>query len=86
MLAVVVSDLPASHKINSVAGHSARKFMCMFCGLGQGNINNLDQATWPKRGQDVLKKAAEDWKDAETVGEVNACSRKMGLDGHRSGS
>ena len=34
MLAVVVADLPASRKINSAAGHSAKKFMCMFCGLG----------------------------------------------------
>jgi Transposase family tnp2 len=42
MLAMVVSDLPASHKINGVARHSAKKFMCMFCGLGQGDINNLD--------------------------------------------
>ena len=34
MLAMVVADLPASHKINSAARHSAKKFMCMFCGLG----------------------------------------------------
>ena len=50
MLAMVVADLPASCKINGAAGHSVRKFMCMFCGLGQGNMNNLDQATWPTRG------------------------------------
>ena len=34
MLTVIVANLPAGHKINGVAGHSAKEFMCLFCGLG----------------------------------------------------
>ena len=79
MLAVVVADLPASRKINGAAGHSAKKFMCMFCGLGRGDINNLDRATWPTRSRDILKKAAEDWKDAETAGERNRLFKQNGV-------
>ena len=49
MLTVIVADLPAGRKINGVAGHSAKEFMCLFCGLGRADINNLNQATWPIR-------------------------------------
>ena len=42
MLAVIVANLPAGCKINSVAGHSAKEFMCLFCGLGRADINNLN--------------------------------------------
>ena len=37
MLAMIVADLLASRKIHGVAGHSAKKFLCQFCGLGQAN-------------------------------------------------
>ena len=42
MLTMIVTDLPAGHKINGVAGHSAKEFLCLFCSLGRANINNLN--------------------------------------------
>ena len=79
MLAVVVTDLPAGRKINGVASHSAKNFLCLFCSLGRADINNLDRATWPKRSQEVLKKAAEDWRDAETKSERKRLFKKTGV-------
>ena len=76
MLAMVVADLPASCKIDGAAGHSAKKFMCMFCGLEWGN---LDWATWPTRAWDILKKVAEDWKDAETAGKHKCLFKQNGV-------
>ena len=76
---MIVTDLPASRKINGVAGHSAKEFMCIFCGLGRGDINNLDRATWFKKSRDILKKAAEDWKDAETAGERKHLFKQTGV-------
>ena len=37
MLTMIVADLLTGHKIHGVAGHSAKKFLCQFCGLGQAN-------------------------------------------------
>ena len=79
MLAVIVADLPASRKINGVAGHSAKEFMCQFCGLGRAEINNLNRATWPKRSRDILKKVAEDWRDAETASERKRLFKQNGV-------
>lgn len=79
MLAVVVADLPAGRKINGVAGHGAKKFMCQFCGLGRADINNLNRATWPRRSRDMLKKAAEDWRDAETAGKRKSLFKQTGV-------
>ena len=42
MLAMIVTDLPAGRKINGVTGHSAKEFLCLFCGLGRANIKHLN--------------------------------------------
>jgi hypothetical protein len=79
MLAVLVADLPAGRKINGVASHSAKEFMCQFCGLGRANINNLNRAIWPKRSRDMLKRAAEDWRDAETAAKRKSLFKQTGV-------
>ena len=79
MLAVIVADLPASRKINGFAGHSAKEFMCPFCGLGRTDINNLNRATWPRKSRDMLKKAAENWRDAETAGKRKCLFKQTGV-------
>lgn len=79
MLAVIVADMPAGRKINGVAAHSAKEFMCPFCGLGRADINNLNRATWPRRSRDVLKKAAEDWRDAETASKRKRLFKQTGV-------
>jgi Transposase family tnp2 len=79
MLAVLVNDLPAGRKINGVASHSAIKFLCLFCSLGRADINNLDRATWPKRSGDVIKKAAEDWRDADSAGKRKSLFKQTGV-------
>jgi tnp2 family transposase len=79
MLAVLVADLPAARKINGVASHSAKEFLCLFCGLARTDINNLNRATWSKRRRDVIKKAAEDWRDAETAGKRKSLFKQTGV-------
>lgn len=79
MLTVMVTDLPAGRKINGVAAHSAKEFLCLFCGLGRADINNLNRETWPRRSRDVLKKAAEDWRDAETAGKRKRLFKQTGV-------
>jgi hypothetical protein len=79
MLAVVVTDLPAGRKIHGVASHSAKKFLCLFCGLERVDINNLNRATWPKRNREMLKKAAEDWRDAETESKRKSLFKQTGV-------
>jgi hypothetical protein len=79
MLAMVVANLPASCKINGVAGHSAKKFMCQFCCLEKANINNLNRTTWPRKSRDMMKKAAEDWRDVETAGKCKSLFKQTGI-------
>ena len=79
MLAVIVMDMVAARKITGCASHSSKDFFCSLCSLGKCDINNLDRRTWPTRTREVLKKAAEEWRDATTASERKRLFKKNGV-------
>jgi hypothetical protein len=79
MLAVIVTDMVAARKITGCASHSSKDFFCSHCSLGKCDINNLDRRTWPTRTREVLKKAAEEWRDATTASERKRLFKKNGI-------
>lgn len=61
---VVVTDMPGARKITGMAGHSSKRFFCMLCSLSKTEINNFNWQEWSPRNMKVLRKAAEQWRDA----------------------
>src|ERR1700742_2537707 len=79
MLAVIVTDLVASRKATGTASHSSNDFFCSLCTLPKEQITNFDVASWPRRTHEEQKKAAEDWRDAESKKTQRQLFRKNGI-------
>lgn len=79
MVAVIVTDLPASRKVTGVASHSFKRLFCSLCSLAKGDINNLEIKTWPTRNRQSQKEAAERWRDATTKAERKRIFKESGV-------
>ncbi|POV99926.1 hypothetical protein PSHT_13313 [Puccinia striiformis] len=69
MLGPIVCDLPAIRKVLGMAGHSSHKNMCSFCRVTKEKIDRVDLDRIRPRIADVLRKQAENWKNATTLDE-----------------
>lgn len=78
-IAVLVNDLPGGRKVTQMAGHSSKKNFCSVCTLSQDQINNIDPSKWTHRNVDVLRKAAEQWRDAGSKAQRKAIFEKYGV-------
>lgn len=66
MIMQVVCDLPAIRKVMGMAGHSSHKHVCSFCKIHKKDIDNLDLTLHEPKNAHEQRKAAFDWKLADT--------------------
>ena len=79
MLAVIVTDMVASRKVMGTASHSSNDFFCSLCILPKEQITNFNVASWPRRTHQEQKKAAEEWRNAESKKARRQLFRKNGI-------
>lgn len=66
-IACAVCDLPGARKLASLAGVNSHHF-CTVCECyGRSHIGRLDYENWISRDPNVLRKNAEDWRDASSI-------------------
>lgn len=78
-IAVFVNDLPGGKKIAQMASHTAKAHFCSLCTLDKQHINNIDPSMWTQRDVNVLRSAAEQWRDAETQARRDELFKKFGV-------
>ncbi|KAJ7675580.1 hypothetical protein DFH06DRAFT_977215 [Mycena polygramma] len=76
-----VNDLPAARQAAGLAHHSSHRF-CSVCnchGIPTMYRSDFDHPDWKPRDVNVLRKAAEAWRDATTVKERDAIFAEYGV-------
>ena len=78
MVACLVADLIAAHKVSGVSHHSATKF-CGLCEQRRGDLNNIDVGSWKARALTSVVEAALKWRDAPTRSERKRLFKQTGV-------
>ncbi|KZP10218.1 hypothetical protein FIBSPDRAFT_683853, partial [Athelia psychrophila] len=78
-IAVLVNDLPGGKKITQMAHHSSKAHFCSLCTLGKEHINNINPSKWTQRDVNILRNAAEQWRDADSKAQRDALFKKYGV-------
>ncbi|KAF7340362.1 hypothetical protein MVEN_01955500 [Mycena venus] len=76
-----INNLPAARKIAGAASHNSH-FFCMVCscyGISTMYRTDFDHPDWKPRSVDELRRAAEAWRDANTVKEREEIFKKYGV-------
>jgi hypothetical protein len=78
-LTISLNDLPAARKFCGFAGSNS-KFLCTLCKLyGRDKVWNTNFDSWKRRDPKVLRKLAEEWRDAENVKKRKQLFTKNGV-------
>lgn len=74
-----INDTPAARQISGMANHN-HTIYCTCCECrGRATVYNTDFSKWKQRSVSQLRKAAEDWRDADTIAERKAIYREYGV-------
>ncbi|KAF7328154.1 hypothetical protein MVEN_02572900 [Mycena venus] len=79
--ALAINDLPAARKLAGAASHKSH-FYCTVCscyGIPTMYRSDFDHNDWQPRDANVLRQAAEAWRDATTLTERNAIFHEHGV-------
>jgi hypothetical protein len=78
-VAVNIFDLPGARKITGMANYNSKSFFCMLCTLPRSAINDIDWMKWTPRDVDLLREAAERWRDAPSASKRNEIFEEFGV-------
>jgi hypothetical protein len=80
-LAIVLSanDLPAARKVSGNASYNSNNFMCTCCDCTRSQVFSTDWNSWRDRDVKAMRKAAEKYRDAQTIQEQGNIFREHGV-------
>jgi hypothetical protein len=68
-IAAAVNDLPGGRKVAALASHNSHHY-CYICNtIGLKNLGNHDCHNWPRKDPRLMRKHAQDWRNATTSAE-----------------
>lgn len=78
-IVVFVNDLPGGKKAAQMAGHTSKSHFCSLCTLNKSNINEIDPVLWAPRDVETLRRAAFQWKNADSKAERDRIFSQYGV-------
>jgi hypothetical protein len=78
-IAAAVNDLPGGRKVAALASHNSHHY-CYICNTkGLQNLSNHNCHQWPRKNPLLMRKYAEEWRDATTSAERSQIFNQHGI-------